>query len=142
MNIYFAGSICGGRQDQLLYHKIIEHLKRYGTVLTEHIGDHAITEKGEDRPDERYIHDRDLAWLLSSDVVIAEVTIPSLGVGYEIARAVQLRKSVLCLFRTDEKKRLSSMIAGSPDITNKQYSSIAQAKKIIDGFIGLLRRPV
>jgi len=31
--------------------------------------------------------------------VVAEVTIPSLGVGYEIGRAVALGKRVLCLYR-------------------------------------------
>ena len=92
MNIYFAGSICGGRQNRELYYKIIEHLKQYGKVLTENIADRDLTEKGEDNTDDRAIHDRDLAWLQSSDLVIAEVTTPSLGVGYEVARAVQFSK--------------------------------------------------
>jgi nucleoside 2-deoxyribosyltransferase len=136
MNIYFAGSICGGRQDRELYYKIIEHLRQYGKVLTKHIADRDLTEKGEDNTDDRAIHDRDLAWLQSSDLVIAEVTTPSLGVGYEVARAVQFSKRVLCLYRPQAKKRLSAMIAESPDVVNKQYSSLAQAKRIINGFIG------
>lgn len=32
-------------------------------------------------------------------VVVAEVTQPSLGVGYELGRAVDMKKKVLCLFR-------------------------------------------
>lgn len=35
--IYFAGSIRGGRQDADLYLRIVEQLKIYGTVLTEHV---------------------------------------------------------------------------------------------------------
>ena len=35
--IYFAGSIRGGRQDADLYLRIVEQLKAYGTVLTEHV---------------------------------------------------------------------------------------------------------
>lgn len=35
--IYFAGSIRGGRQDADLYLRIVEQLKTYGTVLTEHV---------------------------------------------------------------------------------------------------------
>lgn len=135
MNIYFAGSICGGRQDQQLYYRVIQHLKQYGTVVTEHIGDHTVTEYGEDGLDDRAIYDRDIAWLRSSDVVIAEVTLPSLGVGYEIAQAIQLHKRVLCLYRPQEKKRLSAMIAGCPEVTTAQYSSLEQAKRIIDGFL-------
>lgn len=34
-----------------------------------------------------------------SPVVVAEVTQPSLGVGYELGRAVALGKQILCLFR-------------------------------------------
>jgi 2'-deoxynucleoside 5'-phosphate N-hydrolase len=38
MKIYFAGSIRGGRDDWSLYLEIIERLKEYGEILTEHIG--------------------------------------------------------------------------------------------------------
>ena len=36
--------------------------------------------------------------------LVAEVTQPSLGVGYEIGRAVDLKKNILCLFRPDSGK--------------------------------------
>uniref|UniRef100_A0A2K6V3K9 2'-deoxynucleoside 5'-phosphate N-hydrolase 1 n=1 Tax=Saimiri boliviensis boliviensis TaxID=39432 RepID=A0A2K6V3K9_SAIBB len=49
--------------------------------------------------DDRLIHERDLAWLQQADAVVAEVTQPSLGVGYELGRAVALNKRILCLFR-------------------------------------------
>lgn len=85
MNIYFSDSTRGGRQDADLYKQIIEYLKQYGTVLTEHIGFDTIDQSKTDRE----IHDEDIAWLRESDIVIAEVTTPSLGVGYEIGRAVE-----------------------------------------------------
>ena len=44
--IYFAGSIRAGRNDALLYATIVKHLKKYGTVLTEHVGDPSLTEAG------------------------------------------------------------------------------------------------
>ena len=37
-------------------------------------------------------------------VLVAEVTQPSLGVGYEIGRAVALNKTIICLFRPDSGK--------------------------------------
>lgn len=46
--IYFAGSIRAGRNDVQLYSKIVGILKKYGTVLTEHVGDPNLTESGED----------------------------------------------------------------------------------------------
>jgi len=38
MKIYFCGSIRAGRQDAELYGRLIEQLKAYGPVLTEHVG--------------------------------------------------------------------------------------------------------
>ena len=43
--IYFCGSIRGGRDDAALYRRIIDQLKEYGEVLTEHVGDASIMEK-------------------------------------------------------------------------------------------------
>jgi nucleoside 2-deoxyribosyltransferase len=92
MKIYFAGSIRGGREDAELYLKIIEHLKTCGEVLTEHIGNKNLSQAGEDGPNDRYIHDRDMDWIREADVLVAEVTQTSLGVGYEIGRAVEMGK--------------------------------------------------
>ena len=47
MKIYFAGSIRGGRDDADRYYDIINHLKKYGDVLTEHVGNDALTCSGE-----------------------------------------------------------------------------------------------
>ena len=132
MKIYFAGSIRGGREDAALYLQIIDYLKTFGEVLTEHVGDPNLTELGDDGPTDRYIHDRDLEWLQSADILVAEVTNVSMGVGYEIGRAVESRMKVLCLFRPDSGKNLSAMIAGCPDITLVQYQNLADAKSVID----------
>ena len=47
LKIYFCGSIRAGRVDAHLYARLIEELKKYGTVLTEHVGDLNLLEKGE-----------------------------------------------------------------------------------------------
>ena len=44
--IYFAGSIRAGRDDAELYAKIVGLLKKYGRVLTEHVGDPNLKESG------------------------------------------------------------------------------------------------
>ncbi|QQG39475.1 MAG: nucleoside 2-deoxyribosyltransferase [Candidatus Aenigmatarchaeota archaeon] len=131
--IYFAGSIRGGRGDVDAYRAIITDLQKYGQVLTEHIGDKEISALGENIT-ARAIHDRDLGWLLSSDVVVADVSTPSLGVGWEIGRAVERGKPVLCLFRSDEGKRLSAMISGCPDHTVAEYSTTEEATAHIGTF--------
>ncbi|XP_006824845.1 putative 2'-deoxynucleoside 5'-phosphate N-hydrolase 1 [Saccoglossus kowalevskii] len=115
LNIYFCGSIHGGRQDANLYARIIKQLQEYGEVLTEHVGKVEI-EKEAEKLDAKFIHDRDIDWLETSNVVVAEVTQPSLGVGYEIGRAVAMKKKILCLYRpTNPGKKLSCMIRGAHD---------------------------
>ena len=135
MKIYFAGSIRGGRIDVALYFELIEFLKSFGEVLTEHIGDINLDSSGNDGPTDRFIHDRDLEWLLSSDLVVAEVTSVSMGVGYEIGRSVAAGKKVLCLYRKLPGKMLSAMIAGCPDIHLFKYETAGEAKNIISKFI-------
>lgn len=136
MKIYFAGSIRGGREDAALYLQIIDYLKTFGDVLTEHIGDQNLTDVGDDGPTDKFIHDRDLEWLQSADVLVAEVTTVSMGVGYEIGRAVEAGKKVLCLFRPDSGKNLSAMIAGCPDLELVNYRNLNEAKLAIDKFWG------
>ncbi len=135
MKIYFAGSIRGGREDAELYHSLIEYMKQYGEVLTEHVGKRKLSVAGEKGNSESYIHHRDLEWLVASDVLVAEVTIPSLGVGYEIGRAVEQKKKILCLYRSHEGRKLSAMIAGCPDVIVKEYHTLSEAKRVIDDFL-------
>jgi len=127
MKIYFAGSIRAGRDDAELYRRIIEHLRKYGQVLTEHVGDPNLSAEGQDGPSDKYIHDRDVAWLLSADAVVAEVTVPSLGVGYELATAVREGIPAAALFRTDGGKRLSAMIAGCGGVKVIEYSGAPES---------------
>ena len=131
--IYFAGSIRGGRDDSAIYRQLIEKLGKFGNVLTEHVGSPNLTSMGEESL-AREIHDRDLRWLESADFVVAEVTTPSLGVGYEIARATQWQKPVLCLFRTGTPQTLSAMIAGCPHVTIREYTTVADVDSILHDF--------
>lgn len=130
MTIYFAGSISGGRGDQAIYSQIIEILKQHGTVLTEHFGEAALTSAGENLAD-RDIHDRDLEWLRKADVLVAEVTTPSLGVGYEIGRAVEWGKRVIGLYRPSQERRLSGMIAGCAGIMIHPYDEPSELPTIL-----------
>jgi len=133
MQIYFAGSIRGGREDAALYHQIVELLGNYGDVLTEHVADTEVGILGQDIGD-RNIHDRDLGWLKSSDCLVAEVSTPSLGVGYEIGKATEWGKPVLCLYRPADGRSLSAMIAGSDGVTLKEYQSANELNLIFEHY--------
>jgi nucleoside 2-deoxyribosyltransferase len=138
VKIYFAGSIRGGRDDVDLYRQLIEYLSKYGEVLTEHVGSSKLSSQGEDGDTDKYIYDRDMEWLSEADVIVAEVTQTSLGVGYEIGRAVGMGKNILCMYRPQEGKRLSAMIKGCRDVTNVEYSTLEEGKKILDEYFNNL----
>ena len=131
MKIYFAGSIRGGREDAALYDRIIRYLRNFGQVMTEHIGSPSLGESGDQGITDREIHDRDMNWLENSDVLVAEVTTASLGVGYETGRAVALGKKIICLFREQPGKRLSAMIAGCPGAMVIRYQKPEEAEKAL-----------
>ena len=133
MKIYFAGSIRGGRDDVDIYLKLVEELARYGEVLTEHVA----TVGEEDLSDDD-IFARDLGWLIGCDAVVAEVTTPSLGVGWEIGVAQERGIPVLCLFRRSEGRRLSAMLSGNPGVTAVEYAEVLEAAVAIDGFFETL----
>ncbi len=139
MKIYFAGAIRGGREDISIYIQIVNHLKNYGPVLTEHVADKQISAFGEVKLPASEIYARDINWISQADVVIAEVSTPSLGVGYELMNAVSLGKKILCLYRPQEGKRLSAMIAGCPQIVTKDYVDLDSAKGFIDEFLNNLK---
>ena len=133
MNIYFAGAIRGGREDVQLYFEIIKRLGAYGRVLTEHVGNPELTGSGE-IDDDCEIHDRDLAWLREADYLVAEVTTPSLGVGYEIGKATEWGKPTLCLYRQSDERALSAMIAGCGGTVVREYQNAEDLRGIFDDF--------
>lgn len=134
MNIYFCGSIRGGRSLAASYEKMITLLGNYGKVLTEHLGSDEVIESKDRILSDEEIHDRDMQWIVESDVLVAEVTVPSLGVGYEIGRAIEMGKPVLCLFQTGSEFTLSAMIAGSNRVVMKYYESLEEVEDLFSAF--------
>lgn len=126
VKIYFAGSIRGGRQDAAIYMELLAGLEQHGEVLTEHVAT-----IGEEDLSDGEIFVRDLEWLSSCDAVVAEVTTPSLGVGYEIGIAQSLGIPVLCLYRPGSDRRLSAMLSGNPGILVIEYSTVAELDSVL-----------
>lgn len=129
--IYFAGSIRGGRVDADLYHRIISYIQRTDVVLTEHVGktNLCLTEQGRNR--DAAIYDQDTTWLRESDLLIAECTCPSLGVGYELAYAEH--RGIPChIFYDRGKTQLSAMLTGNPYFHIHPYDSESEIYPIID----------
>jgi len=132
MKIYFACSITGGREYEKNYQAITRYLLDQGyEVPTAHLADSNILDL------ERVVvpgdvYARDVDWIQASDILIAEVSVPSHGVGYEIGYALNLGKPVLCLHMAG--RAVSKMITGNPDslLSVKSYEDIEQALKEIN----------
>ena len=120
--IYFAGSIRGGRVDADLYRRIIQFMQQTNTVLTEHVGSSNLILNEQGRERDARIYDQDTAWLRQSDLLIAECTCPSLGVGYELAYAEH--HGIPChIFYDKTKAQLSAMLTGNPYFHIHPYES-------------------
>ncbi|MCL4237163.1 MAG: nucleoside 2-deoxyribosyltransferase [Anaerolineae bacterium] len=136
MDVYFCGSIRGGRSRQPVYAALVSHLERGGhAVLTAHVAAPDVL-SDERRYPLTEIYRRDVRWLEVCDAVVAEVTVPSLGVGYEIAYALhQAGKPVLCLCQAGTS--LSVMLEGNdtPNLRVVFYHDMAQALAALDEFL-------
>jgi nucleoside 2-deoxyribosyltransferase len=135
MKIYFACSISGGRDDEDIYKQLVRTLLSMGVdVPTAHIAENGIEEL-DAREDPFDIYFRDVSWIEESDLLIAEVSTPSHGVGYEIGYALDLNKPVLCLYR--QQVVISKMILGNPHplLTVLSYKDLNEVEKLLRKYL-------
>ena len=141
MNVYFACSITGGRQDELVYQSLVAALQSYG-----HHVPTALLASPDVMPLEGVVsaedvYTRDVRWITECDFLLAEVSTPSHGVGYEIGYALSLGKKVLCLYRKGRK--VSKMILGNPhpQLTIHTYENPDQAVQILTTYLENITEP-
>ena len=135
MKVYFACSITGGRQDEAVYSQLVQALLAAGhNVPTAAIADAGFRSL-EGHHDAVDVYTRDIKWIEDSDALIAEVSTPSHGVGYEISYALERGKPVLCLYRQDVV--VSKMLTGNtmPSIQVKTYEDIDGGIEIMKEFL-------
>jgi nucleoside 2-deoxyribosyltransferase len=141
MNVYFACSITGGRQDELVYQKLVTALQSNG-----HHVPTALLASPDVMPLEGVVlaadvYARDVRWIAECDFLLAEVSTPSHGVGYEIGYALSLGKKVLCLYRKGRK--VSKMILGNPhpQLTIRTYEDPDQAVQLLNTYLENIPAP-
>jgi len=135
MNIYFACSITGGREFEAAYQQIVAALTAdRHEIPTSHLAQSEVTEN-ERMLTPQYVYERDVTWIKNCDVLIAEVSVPSHGVGYEIAFALGIGKPVLCIHQ--QERKVSKMITGNPDpaLVIKSYSNLEEAISQVRAFL-------
>jgi nucleoside 2-deoxyribosyltransferase len=135
MDLYFSCSLTGGRNDQPAYAAMVAYLQTLGhRVLTAHLAyESAMADDGEQTPEA--VFDRDTAWLRRCDAVVAEVSTPSHGVGFEVAYALERGKPVLCLAR--EGVRVSKMLTGihRAGFDFRTYRTQGEARAHLEAFL-------
>ena len=133
MNIYFAGSIRGEAPDLAWFRTLIGRIGRHGRVLTEH--SFGYSPEDEARFDDQWIFETDMGWLREADALVAEVTAPSFGVGYEIAKAEEWGKPVLLLYRLRDGRRPSAMLHGNRSLPMVKFTDEDEALDAVDRFL-------
>jgi len=134
MQIYFARSIRGGHNegDATTYFAIIKAIKDAGHLPA--LEAPASPANFIDRNE--YIYQRDIEWLDTSQAMIAEVSNPSLGVGYEIAYA-ELIRGIPILTLAVKDTNVSAMIAGNFDVVYYRDSQdlAAQCREFLNQLV-------
>ncbi len=135
MNIYFACSITGGREFEPVFQAMVKAMLADGHIVpTARLADTDVREL-ETIVSPEDVYARDVAWIRGADVLVAEVSTPSHGVGYEIGLALGLGKPVLACHRRNRK--ISKMISGNPDpnLTVRQYETMDEAVQVVRSFL-------
>ena len=134
MDIYFSCSLTGGRSDQPMYERLVAHLQGLGhKVLTAHLAAPSVLADDEGHSPEA-IFERDTAWIRESQAVIAEVSTPSHGVGFEVAYALERGRPIFCLAR--EGVPVSKMITGirREGFAFRTYRTPEEALSLVDAW--------
>lgn len=134
MRVFLSGSIRGDRQKLYVYRQMVGIIEKSGhEVVSQHVADSRVEEK-EVGMAESEIYGRDMYLLDQSDCMVAEVSVASTGVGYEICSALNLGIPVLCVY--EEGATVSAMVLGNTNnnIMVDTYSSFYQLEVILNDF--------
>ena len=117
MVIYLACTVRGDRGAVAGLRAVAGALEAEGhTILTKHLLDDNV-EGSESTLTERAVYERDLAWLESCDVLIADASGSSFGVGFEVGyvlgRSDRTDQRVVLLYRADRRASISRLIVGN-----------------------------
>src|SRR5580765_5167661 len=117
MRIYLACTVRGDRGAVAGLRSLVAALEAAGhTILTKHLLDDNV-EGAESTLTERAVYERDIDWLEACDVLIADASGSSFGVGFEVGyvlgRSDRTNQRVLLLYRADRRDQISRLIVGN-----------------------------
>jgi nucleoside 2-deoxyribosyltransferase len=141
MNIYLACTVRGDRGAVEALRSLADALERQGhVVLTRHLLADNV-DSAESLLSERDVFERDVRWLEGADLLIAEASGSSYGVGFEVGyvvgRAERSGQRVLLLYDAARRERVSRLIAGNvhPSCTSYSYSDTSDLLRFVDAYL-------
>jgi hypothetical protein len=142
MKIYLACTVRGDRGGVQAGRAICERLQHHGhEVLTTHLLADNV-ETAEAQLTEGDVFRRDLEWLTACDVLVAEASGSSYGVGFEVGyvlgRADASGQRVVLLYDQARRDKVSRLISGNDDprCTTFMYGSLDDLTTFIDKTLG------
>jgi len=116
LRIYLACTVRGDRGAVAGLRELVHDLEAAGhIVLTKHLLDDNV-ETAEAALAERQVYERDIEWLEACDLLIADASGSSFGVGFEVGyvlgRSERSAQRVLLLYRADRRDTISRLIVG------------------------------
>ena len=141
MNIYLACTVRGDRSAVAIARALADAVECMGhTILTRHLlADDPDADEG--RLTERAVYERDIGWLEACDVLIAEASGSSYGVGFEVGyvlgRSADTGQRVLLLYDAARRSTVSRLIAGNthPACTTYPYRDAADLLRFVEVFL-------
>jgi nucleoside 2-deoxyribosyltransferase len=141
VTIYFAFTVRGNRNALAAGRAVCDLLQRCGqTVLTTHlVGDDP--DETETSLTEGDVYARDIGWLESADLLIAEASGSSFGVGFEVGyvlgRSDRTAQRVLLLFDAARRPVISRIITGvsHPACTVREYTGVEDLLRIVEDYL-------
>ena len=123
MKIYFIGSSEGERYD--FDQEVAGLLSEYGEV---------VRAEASDDLDAGYVYERSIDWIQEADVIVAEVSAPSTGLGYQIGIAEAAEKRILAIYRETDNERPSAMVLGNRKLSVAEYETVEDLEGVFRDF--------
>jgi len=139
MKIYFGFTVAGERPSLEAARRIVQWLEEMGhEVLTRHLVSDQAWEMDRRIPPQQ-VYERDMKWLAEADLLLAEVSGSSFGLGFESGYVLgSSSKRAILFYRADLAERISRMITGNthPNCTLVAYREWEMIEAVLASLVG------
>jgi len=148
MKVYFVASSTGIKKYLKQYRLIIKIVRQLGHQVIDDWVEKEVAAQKKETPRLKSLREsifqRSVKAMMTSDAVIAEISVPAGSVGYQIAFALDHDIPVLCLCLKDREKYIPSMIKTNPsqNLIIRLYTQSSLLKTLTDYFQSLPKTQV